>query len=102
MRLRVQRAPTRSTIDHNTGRGTAAFNEREAALENKAVKDHEAATLARMREEAKSGKTKEAKPVKTPRNSGLKTAAATGSSAEIESIQKQIDALQAQLNKIKK
>ena len=53
MRLRVQRAPTRSTIDHNTGRGTAAFNEREAALENKAVKDHEAATLARMREEAK-------------------------------------------------
>ena len=40
--------------------------------------------------------------MKTPRNSGLKTAAATGSSAEIESIQKQIDALQAQLNKIKK
>jgi hypothetical protein len=52
MRLRVQRAPTRAT-DHNVGKGTAAFNEREAALENKSVKDHETATIQRLRDEAK-------------------------------------------------
>lgn len=51
MRLRVQRAPTRA--DHNIGRGTAAFSEREAALENKSVKDHEAATLSKLRADAK-------------------------------------------------
>ena len=52
MRTRVQRGPTRA-IDHNTGRGTSAFNEREQALENKSVREHEAVNMARMREEAK-------------------------------------------------
>lgn len=52
MRVRVQRAPTRA-LDHTTGRGTAAFNEREQALENKAVREHEAATMQRLREDAK-------------------------------------------------
>ena len=51
-RSRVARGTPRAA-DHTTGRGTAAFNEREAALENKAVRDHEAATTQRMREEAK-------------------------------------------------
>lgn len=42
------------------------------------------------------------KAPKAPRNSGLKAAAAAGTSAEVEALQKQIDALQSQLNKIKK
>jgi len=52
MRARVQRAPTRA-LDQNTGRGTAAFNEREQALENKAVREHEATTMQRLRNDPK-------------------------------------------------
>lgn len=52
-RARLVRAPTRSTDAHSAGRGTAAFNEREAALENKAVRDHEALNLQRNRDDAK-------------------------------------------------
>lgn len=51
-RARLARAPTRAS-DHTTGRGTAAFNEREAALENKAVRDHETINAQRLRDDAK-------------------------------------------------
>lgn len=51
-RARLTRGTTRAA-DHNTGRGTAAFNEREAALENKAVKDQEFLNLQRSKEDAK-------------------------------------------------
>ena len=100
MRTRVARGPTRA-VDHSAGRGTAAFNEREQAMENKAVKDHEANLLKKLREDAKAPKETVEKP-KAKRSSGLKTAGSSASASEVEAIQKQIDQLQAQLNKIKK
>lgn len=52
MRSKVAKGPTRA-LDHKTGSGTASFNEREQALENKHVKDHEAAALKKLRDDEK-------------------------------------------------